>query len=461
MKRSSGILLPVFSLPSNYGCGSLGKEAYNFIDFLVKSNQTFWQMLPINHVGYGNSPYYCYSSFAGNPALIDLDLLKEDGLLDGLDLNALDFGSAEDRIDYEKVNKAKSVALHFAFEHKKDSAEYESFKNDNSKWLNAYAEFMNNKEDGEIEYYKFVQFLFYQQWFALKSYANNNGIKLIGDVPVYVPLDSADVKAEPEFFMLDEKNVPIAVAGVPPDYFNEEGQLWGNPLYNWDAMKKDGYGWWIRRMDGTLKLFDLVRMDHFRGFDSFWAVPYGDTTAKNGHWVQGPGLDFVHVMTSWFGQEKFIAEDLGILSESVRNLLRDSGLPGMRVLEFAFSKDKSSSYLPYRYDTNCICYTGTHDNAPVMAWALEAEKEELDFATDYCNCSVDDMNWGMIKAGMASVANLFIAQMQDFLGLGKESRTNTPGTVGGNWEWRLSKGQITDELAQRIALLTENYGRSR
>ena len=461
MKRSSGILLPVFSLPSNYGCGSLGKEAYNFINFLVEAKQTYWQMLPINHVGYGNSPYYCYSSFAGNPALIDLDLLKEDGMLDGFDLDSLDPGSDLTRVDYEKVNALKSKALHYAFEHRNIFEEFENFKNENSRWLKPYAEFMAKKDNDESEYHEFVQFIFYKQWYALKKYANDNGIKLIGDVPVYVPLDSADVMAEPEFFMLDEKNVPIEVAGVPPDYFNEEGQLWGNPLYNWEAMKNDGYGWWIRRMDGTLKLFDVVRMDHFRGFDSYWAVPYGETNAINGHWVQGPGIEFVHIMTSWFGQDKFIAEDLGILSESVRNLLRDSGLPGMRVLEFAFTKDKTSSYLPYRYDHNCICYTGTHDNAPVMAWVKEACEEELAFAREYCNCTNEDMNWGMIKVGMASVADLFVAQMQDYLGLDEKSRTNTPGTVGGNWEWRLKKDEASKELAKRIALLTENYGRAR
>lgn len=455
MKRSSGILLPVFSLPSKYGCGSLGKEAYNFIDFLVDAKQTYWQMLPINHTGYGNSPYCCFSSFAGNPVFVDLDMLKEEGLLDGFDLDSIDFGNDPSHIDYEKLFAGRKQALKYAFEHNK--ADY-SF---DAAWLDAYSKFMSNKEGEPEEFYKFVQYHFYKQWDKLKAYANGKGIQLIGDVPVYVPLDSADVYAEPQFFLLDEKNVPTEVAGVPPDYFNEDGQLWGNPLYNWDAMRNDGFGWWIRRIDGTLKLFDLVRIDHFRGFDSFWAVPYTEKTAKVGRWIKGPGMDFVGVICNWFGKEHFIAEDLGILTDSVRNLLRESGLPGMKVLEFAFDPQARSAYLPHNFsDSNCICYVGTHDNAPIMQWADEAKQEELDFAMDYCNCDKDNLNWGVIKVGMASTANFFVAQMQDYLGLGKESRTNVPGEALGNWTFRIKKEDLSEDLAKKIARLTDIYGRA-
>ena len=454
MKRSSGILLPIFSLPSKYGCGSLGKEAYNFIDFLVDAKQSYWQMLPINHTGYGNSPYCCFSSFAGNPVFVDLDMLKEEGLLEGFDLDGIDFGSDPSHIDYEKLFEGRKKALHYAFEHNKESIDF------NPAWFAPYAEFMAAKEGDSEEFYRFVQYHFYKQWAKLKTYANERGIKLIGDVPVYVPLDSADVYAEPQFFLLNEKNVPTEVAGVPPDYFNEDGQLWGNPLYDWERMKNDGYGWWIRRIDGTLQLFDLVRIDHFRGFDSYWAVPYGEKTAKVGRWLQGPGMGFVGVICSWFGKEHFIAEDLGILTESVRNLLKESGLPGMKILEFAFDPNANSAYLPHNYsDSNCICYVGTHDNAPIMQWRDEASEEELQFAIDYCNTSKDELNWGVIKTGMQSTADLFIAQMQDFLGLGKESRTNIPGEALGNWEFRIKKEDLSKELSEKIAYLTEIYGR--
>ncbi len=456
MERSSGILLPVFSLPSKYGCGSLGQEAYNFIDFLVDAKQSYWQMLPINHTGYGNSPYCCFSSFAGNPAFIDLDILAEEGLLAGLDLDAIDFGNNPSQIDYGKLFDAKHKVLKYAFEHNTEDYSFDAA------WLDSYSEFMSNKEGECKEYYKFVQYHFYKQWAKLKKYANEKGIKLIGDVPVYVPLDSADVYAEPHFFMLDEKNLPTEVAGVPPDYFNEDGQLWGNPLYNWEKMKNDGFGWWIRRIDGTLRLFDMVRIDHFRGFDSYWAVPYQETTAKNGRWIQGPGIDFVGVICNWFGKEHFIAEDLGILTDSVRTLLKDSGLPGMKVLEFAFDPRAKSSYLPHNYtDPNCVCYVGTHDNAPVMQWKDEATKEELNFAMEYCNCGTQDFNWGVIKLGMASRANLFVAQLQDYLGLGKEARINVPGVALGNWTFRITKNQITKDLAEKIAYLTDMYGRAK
>ncbi len=463
MKRSSGVLLPVFSLPSKYGCGTLGTEAKNFIDWLKDANQSYWQMLPINHTGFGDSPYCCYSSFAGNPIFVDLDLLKADGLITDEEINSLDWGAELSKIDYSVLIPNRKKLLSLAYERfvslGKEINEFNSFKDAESRWLNPYASFMSEKEGNSEEYYKFVQYEFYKQWGKIKTYANEHGIKLIGDIPVYVPLDSADVNAEPEFFLLDKDGRPTLVAGVPPDYFNSEGQLWNNPLYNWQRLKEDGYGWWIRRIDGTLRLFDLVRIDHFRGFDSFWAVPYGEKNAINGSWMQGPGMDFVGVISGWFGGEHFIAEDLGTITDSVRAMLDASGFPGMKVLEFAFTEDMTSSYLPHNFNENCICYVGTHDNAPALGWADDDKDGDVKRACEYCGCDRNDINWGLIRCGMTSKANLFICQMQDLLGLGNEARTNTPGIVGGNWQWRLLPSQLDEELACKLSRITCLSGR--
>lgn len=492
MKRSSGILLPIFSLPSPHGIGTLGQAAYDFVDFLEKSDQAWWQLLPVGPTSYGDSPYQSFSTYAGNPYFIDLDLLREDGLLTQTELDAPNWGEDPARIDYERLYHNRFPLLQKATERgwERDQEKIAAFAEENS-WLQDYALYMAVKrhfgmkawtewEDEDIrlrkpeaaEHYRtmldddvrvfiYIQYLFFKQWNALRAYAQRKGIGLIGDLPIYVAMDSADVWADPGSFQLDEKNLPIEVAGVPPDYFSVDGQLWGNPLYDWESMEKDGFGWWIRRVAGAEKLYDVLRIDHFRGLESYWAVPYGALTAQNGHWRKGPGLDFIRRITGWFPHMQFIAEDLGILTPEVHDMLSQSGLPGMKVLEFAFSPDAVSDYLPHRYSTNCVCYAGTHDNPPIMAWKEETETSEVEFARQYLGLNeAEGFHWGMIRGGMSSVADLFILQMQDCLGLGAEARMNVPGTLGGNWQWRLRPSQLTDALAEKLKTMTRIYGRS-
>ena len=491
MKRSSGILMPVFSLPSPYGIGTLGKAAYEFIDFLAAAKQRYWQILPVGPTSYGDSPYQSFSTFAGNPYFIDLDMLVKDGLLKKTELTALDWGADAETVDYAKIYQNKFSVLRKAYARgfEKDKAAFEPFAAENA-WLKDYALYMALKkhfdmkcwteweDEGirlhraesvrayeeklkeDVHFYAYLQYLFYTQWEKLRAYAKENGIGIIGDVPIYVALDSADVWANPKYFMLDEKNVPIDVAGVPPDYFSEDGQLWGNPLYDWEYMKAEGYGWWIRRIDGAGKLYDIIRIDHFRGFESYWAVPYGAETAKKGEWRKGPGLELVSTLTNWFPQISFIAEDLGILTEEVHQLLKDSGLPGMKVLEFAFNGTDASNYMPHRFEKNCVCYTGTHDNTTLADWLKTASKKEKQQAKNYLGLNQSEgYAWGVIRAGMGSVADLFIAQMQDYLGLGATARINTPGTTENNWLWRMQKGAADKKLAQKIAALTAMYER--
>ncbi len=492
MKRSSGILLPVFSLPSPYGIGTLGKAAYDFVDFLAAAGQSWWQLLPVGPTGYGDSPYQSFSTYAGNPYFIDLELLRKDGLLTAREIKAEDWGTVPGCVDYEKQYNARFKLLERVCERgwERDAAEVELFAEENP-WVSDYALYMAVKRhfdmkawtdwpDADIRLHRpdavasyrerlvpdvrlftYIQFLFCRQWDALRTYAKEKGVGLIGDLPIYVSLDSADVWAEPEWFQLDENNRPAAVAGGPPDYFSAEGQLWGNPLYDWAEMERDGYGWWIRRIAGAQKLYDVVRIDHFRGLESYWAVPYGAQTAKNGQWIKGPGLDFVVRITGWFHDMKFIAEDLGILTPAVHELLDASGLPGMKVLEFAFDGDPDNAYLPHSHVRNSVCYVGTHDNAPVMAWKDEVDKEELKFARSYLGLGKEDAwNWALLRAGMGSVSDLFVMQMQDCLGFGKEARMNTPGVLGGNWQWRLLPGQLDKKLAKKLLRLTAMYGRA-
>ena len=492
MKRSSGILMPIFSLPSPYGIGTLGKAAYEFIDFLAAAKQRFWQILPVGPTSYGDSPYQSFSTFAGNPYFIDLDLLIKEGLLKKSEVSACDWGANEESVDYEAIYQNRYPILRKAYARgiEKDRAALERFCAENA-WVKDYALYMALKkhfsmqcwteweDEGirlhqaesvreyeqklkeDVQFYAYLQYLFYGQWEKLRAYAHENGVKIIGDVPIYVALDSADVWANPKYFMLDEKNIPLEVAGVPPDYFSEEGQLWGNPLYDWDYMKQDGYGWWIRRMDGAGKLYDVIRIDHFRGFESYWAVPYGEKTAKKGKWKKGPGLELVRTLTNWFPQLSFIAEDLGILTDEVRQLLKDSELPGMKVLEFAFNSEEPSNYLPHRYERNCVCYTGTHDNTTVADWLSKADKKELKKVQDYLGF---DGKAGCVRAlirgGMRSVADVFIAQMQDYLELGESARINIPGTSEGNWRWRMKKGATKKALAKEIAAMAVLYERA-
>ena len=488
--RQAGILLPVYSLPSKYGCGTLGKEAYSFINWLRASGQSVWQILPVGPANCGDSPYQCSSSFAGNPYFVDFDILKEEGLLKASDYEKMDFGSDPEFMDYEKLKANRNKVLHIAFENGRDDAAFSDFIIENAWWLDDYALYMALKEHFDekywlewpdealkshdfeacmkmkellserIAYHSFVQFEFFRQWNKMKAYANEQGISIVGDIPIYVPMDCADVWASRGNFLLSEDNIPVEVAGVPPDYFNEDGQLWGNPLYNWDAMRNDGYGWWIRRIGGTLKLCDVIRIDHFRGFDEYWAVPYGAKSAKEGCWRKGPGMSFVGVITSWFGGEHFIAEDLGCASESVTRLLADSGLPGMKVMEFAFNAVEPSSYIPHMVKENCIYYVGTHDNTTIMGWKDEEPAANVELAARYLNLTEEEgFNWGFIRGGMATPAKLFVAQMQDYLALDSHARTNVPGTVGTNWRWRLTPGQLTPELAAKIREVTELYGR--
>ena len=492
MERSSGIILPVFSLPSEYGIGTLGREAYAFADFLHSAGQKYWQMLPLGPTSFGDSPYQSFSTFAGNPYFIDLRMLIDDGLLYESELHGIDWGDDPRYVDYAKIYDARLGVLRLAYQRgfERDRTEVCAFEEENRGWLPAYAEFMAIKrffgmrawtewdEDirrrepdslgryrtllkDDIGLFTYIQFLFYRQWDKLKSYVNSLGISVIGDLPIYVAFDSADVWAEPGYFCLDEDLLPTEVAGVPPDYFCADGQLWGNPLYDWDKMRADGFGWWIRRVDGAKKLYDLIRIDHFRGFEKYWAVPYGDKTAKNGRWRPGPGMELVKVLTGWFYGLGFIAEDLGVPSEGLRRLLDDSGLPGMRVLEFAFDGLSESPYQMHNYSENCVCYTGTHDNSPIAQWYREIPQEELEYAVEYMGLNDrEGICRGMLRCGMGSVARLFVAQMQDWLGLGEGHRTNAPGTVGGNWRWRLIPGEINAELAEDILHITKLYGRA-
>ncbi len=490
MDRASGIIMPIFSLPGNYGIGTLGREAREFVDFLCRAKQKYWQVLPLGPTSCGNSPYSSSSTFAGNPYFIDLNMLLEDGLINANDLKEFDWGSGN--VEYSKIQEYRPIILKKAFKngYKSIREEVEDFAEDNSGWIYDYALYTALKEHfgmapwyvwdedikmrektavdrykeklkDEIDFHIYIQYLFFTQWQSLKKYAHENNVKFIGDLPIYVAMDSADVWASPENFLLDDNKMPVEVAGVPPDYFSENGQLWGNPLYDWEAMKNDGYGWWIRRIDGARKLFDVIRIDHFRGLESYWAVPSKDKTAVNGQWRKGPGLDFLTRIKGWFGGIEIIAEDLGILTDEVRQLLKDSGFPGMKVLEFAFDESGDSDYLPHKYNKNCVCYGGTHDNATLTEWKNNGSKKEIEFAREYFGIRArDDFNLGVIRGGMASVADLFVTQMQDYLNLGQEARTNIPGIAEGNWKWRMKDGAATDKLAEKIARMTKLYGRA-
>ncbi|MCF0229568.1 MAG: 4-alpha-glucanotransferase [Parasporobacterium sp.] len=491
MKRSSGILMSISSLPSPYGIGTLGKEAYRFADFLHEAGQKYWQMLPLGPTGYGDSPYQSTYSFAGNPYFIDLDMLIEDGLLSKKVLKGIDFGSDPRHVDYGRVYETRFKLLAEAKKNgwERDAEKVAGFRDENS-WVEEYALYMAAKRHfgmkswtdwddddlrfrkpetmagyreelkEDIELFVYIQFLFYKQWDALKKYINNLGISTIGDIPIYVPMDSADVWSEPQYFQLDDQYVPKAVAGVPPDYFSADGQLWGNPLYDWDAMRNDGYGWWIRRIDGVSKLFDVIRVDHFRGFSEYWSVPYGEATAKNGKWMDGPSYDLIERLNGWFKNVEFIAEDLGVPSPALVKLLKDSGWPGMKVLEFAFDSGEESNFLPHTYDNHCICYTGTHDNASLKEWFDDAKKADQKFALEYLGAKdPEDFVWSCIRAGQRSVADLFIVQIQDYLELGKGNRMNIPSTQGGNWCWRLLPRELDKKLAKKIFNMTKMYGR--
>ena len=494
-ERSSGILLHPTSLPGKYGIGSLGKEAYKFVDFLKKSNQKLWQIFPLGPTGYGDSPYQCFSSFAGNPYLIDFDLLIEQNLLTEEDLKDVNFGGNEEYIDYGAIYNQKYPLLRKAYENFKANGnkelkeKLETFKTENSSWLDDYSLYISLKnhfnglpwnewEDdirtrkeaainkykaelaNEIEYHNFIQFLFFTQWNNVKKYANDNGIKIIGDIPIFVAVDSSDAWANPEIFLFDPELKPVKVAGVPPDYFSATGQLWGNPLYDWDKLKELNYKWWVDRVKANLSTCDIIRIDHFRGFDEYWAVPYGDKTAENGTWCPGPRTDLFNAIKNELGELPIIAEDLGTMTQGVIDLREATGFPGMKILGFAFDSNEENDYLPHTYTKNCVVYTGTHDNDTLIGWFTKANEDDKQFARNYLNSRSDnEIHWDAIRGAWSSVASMAIAPIQDFLGLGSEARINTPGVAAGNWQWRLRDGVLTDELAERIAKLTKVYSR--
>lgn len=493
MERAAGILLPVFSLPSSGGVGTLGRAAYDFVDFLAAAGQRYWQTLPLGPTGFGDSPYQSFSAYAGNPYFVDLDLLAEEGLLTRGELCAHTPSGSPAFVDYEWLAQTRLPLLRLAFSRGRgrDAAEYARFCEENAAWLPDYALFMALKfhfgmrpwtawpDEGirrrepaalerysgllaeDIAFFSYIQFQFFRQWRNLRAYAHERGILIMGDMPIYVAFDSADVWARPDCFLLDENLNPVAVAGVPPDYFSASGQLWGNPLYRWDDMEKDGFAWWRARAAGAARLYDALRIDHFRGFAGYWRVPSEEATAINGSWEKGPGMALVRALKEAAPELTFIAEDLGCLDDAARALVEASGFPNMKVLEFAFDPAELSTHLPHAHTENCVCYLGTHDNPPVLAWREEAAPEAVAFAEEYLGLNeAEGFHMGMLRAGMTSAAGLFIAQMQDYLALGKDSRVNTPGTLGNNWRWRLLPGQCDARLAKRIRRMTYMYGRT-
>lgn len=487
--RKSGILMHITSLPGPYGVGTMGKNAYAFLEFLHKSGQQSWQMLPLTPTGFGDSPYQSCSAYAGNPYLIDLDTLVRQHLLKKEELLAVDWGDDDTRVDFGKLYNGRTPILKLAYSRFRNDRALNAFIKKNASWLNDYALFMALKEthgfapwfqweeelktrDPEaleaqrqalaepIRFYCFVQYLFFKQWTALRKKAEEYGIELIGDVPIYVPYDSVEVWKDPQLFQLDEQLTPTAVAGCPPDAFTADGQLWGNPLYRWDVLEKTGYKWWIDRLAAAGKLFDVVRLDHFRGFEAYWAVPYGDENARGGKWVKGPGMSFVDALKKNLPDLDFIAEDLGFLTQEVLDLRDDSGYPGMKVLEFAFDSMEPSEYRPHTYTANTVCYTGTHDNMTMRQWFEEASGEAVKVAVDYMTLTKKEgYVWGTIRTAMSSVSNRAIVQMQDYLNLGAEARMNFPGKPSGNWTWRAKKGYLTGSLAARILELSQRYDR--
>lgn len=492
--RKSGILLPISSIPSEYGIGTFSKQAYAFVDFLKEAGQKLWQILPLGPTGYGDSPYQSFSTFAGNPYFIDLEEFIEAGYINRRDCEKLNFGTHPEYVDYGQMYVSRYLVLEKAYDSAmadglEERAEYKQFMKENHYWLKDYALYMavkgafNNacwvdwEEDirlrkpeaikayteeysYEIGFYYFQQYYFAKQWKALKEYANEQGIEIVGDIPIYVAFDSADTWANPELFRLDEENMPIGVAGCPPDAFSETGQLWGNPLYDWDYHKETKYAWWMKRIAHCYELYDILRIDHFRGFDEYWFVPYGDETAENGEWCPGPGIELFKTIKRKLGDVKVIAEDLGLLTDTVLELLEETGYPGMKVLQFAFGGDAENAYLPHNHVKNCIVYTGTHDNETTIGWYENLDEDTKTHVDTYLNITAESkVNWVFIKTALASVADTVVIPMQDYLGLGNEARINMPSSLGGNWEWRMKADACTEELAQKIYKLTKIYGR--
>lgn len=493
LRRESGILLHPTSLPGPHGIGDLGVEARRFVDFLESSGQGLWQMLPLGPTGYGNSPYAARSAMAGNPLLISLDVLAKEGLLSADDLiQGRDLPA--DYVDYDAVAAFKLPLLKRAYQRFADSAresergEFDAFCRRNGFWLEDYALYMALREahngvewlqwekdvatrqsaalerwrhqlGDEIRFRQFVQFQFYRQWGVVKRYANERGIRIIGDIPIFVALDSADVWSRPELFHLDEKGHPTVVAGVPPDYFSKTGQRWGNPLYRWDRMAKEGYRWWVERFRMTLTQVDMVRIDHFRGFHAYWEVPAQHRTAERGRWVEGPGEALFRTLEAALGRLPVIAEDLGLITPEVEALRLKLGFPGMKVLQFAFGDGPGDPYLPHNYERRYVAYTGTHDNDTTVGWFASRPPQERKYILRYLGTSGKEIHWDLIRLAFASVADVAIVPLQDMLGLGSWARMNMPGLPKGNWTWRLAPGQLREEHAQRLRELAITYGR--
>lgn len=496
MKRAAGILLPIFSLPSRYGIGCFSKEAYRFIDWLKEAGQSYWQILPLGITSYGDSPYQSFSTFAGNPYFIDLDALAAQGVLTAEECAAAVWSGDPAQIDYAVIYRTRYPLLRKAFERSRvqQQPEYQDFVREQSGWLEDYALFMALKghfggtswldwEPGarlreseameeyrtllkdEMAFHRYLQFEFLKQWKALRSYANRQGIQIIGDIPIYVAMDSADAWAHPELFQLDQDNRPVAVAGCPPDGFSATGQLWGNPLYRWQAHRAEGYRWWIRRLEYCFSLYDVLRIDHFRGFDEYYSIPAGAPDAASGHWEKGPGAELFSAAEAALGKRPVIAEDLGYVTDTVRQLVAQTGYPGMKVLEFAFdSRDTGSAadYLPHNYPENCVAYTGTHDNETLTAWFKEITDGEREAVREYLwdwNTPEEKLCHSLIALVMRSRAALCIIPIQDYLGLGASARLNRPSTIGTNWRWRLTEAECSDELLKLIQTMTARFGR--
>ena len=490
MQRSAGILLPISSLPSPYGIGCFSQEAYDCVDWLKEAGQTYWQILPLGVTSYGDSPYQSFSAFAGNPYFISLDALVEEGVLTAAECKKANFGRKADDIDYSRLYTERSRLLRLAYS-RSDIGHNEAFTafcEKNKWWLDDFALFMavKNRFEGkpwiewaedirlrwqpamdyyrrelyfEVEYHKYLQFKFDEQRRKLKAYANSKGIQIIGDIPIYVALDSADAWANPGLFQLDKDNIPTAVAGVPPDGFSPTGQLWGNPLYRWEAHRATGYQWWITRLWYCFELYDVVRIDHFRGFESYYSIPAGNKTAAGGHWEKGPDRDFINAMHESLGEGGIIAEDLGYLTPEVKAMLSASGYPGMKIMQFAFDSRESGNYLPHTYHHNSVVYTGTHDNVTAEGWRTNASAEDVAYACRYLRCQPEELTEAMICACLASVSDTAVIPLADWLHLGSEARINTPSTQGSNWQWRLTC-PLPEALAGHIAQLTVLYERA-
>jgi len=490
--RASGILLPISSLPSSYGIGAFNKAAYKFVDQLEKAGQKYWQILPLGTTGYGDSPYQSFSAYAGNPYFIDIDDLKEQKLLTQQECKKIDFSENNKYIDYEKLYLTRFLLLRKAFQRfDRNHQEYLEFIKNTEQWLPDYALYMAIKNEcgglpwdvweeklrfrdkevikesyikykEEIAFQQFQQYIFFKEWNQLKSYANKKGIQIIGDIPIYVAHDSADTWVHPELFLLDKNRKPLFVSGCPPDYFSETGQLWGNPIYDWKYHKKTNYAWWKERMRESFKLYDVVRVDHFRGFDAFYQIPYGEKTAVFGDWKKGPGIKLFQEIEKDLGNLNIIAEDLGFVTPSVQKMLKETGYPGMKVLQFAFDSREEGDYNPLNYGKNCVVYTGTHDNDTIVGWYHAISPVDRQLVRSYAKIEKEEnkeIAWKLIKIAMSTRAKLCVIPMQDYLGLASSARMNTPSTLGENWKWRLVEKQFTDALCEEINDITQEYQR--